>query len=333
MAFIQNILPILSLLGFLLFAELSAGSLKELAPKLSLWVSPKQDGEKWKKIALLFFSFAGAIPLLSFSIACLLFLEDKAELSVDLIAGAILGTNIIALALLFGLILYSSRLTFFRIRTMSSPVFLFLATMAFILVCLDRKISFVEGVFLWILAIVYSLYFRSFSREEKYYERHSRKNASKESFVSIFVYLSMHIIFFIASILSANAFVLWLADWLMENNYSSLLVGAKVIALLISLPWIIRVLFTLSKSDTQKAMSVTSITHICLTNILFLPGVLSLFWVIELSSSTVSTQLPILLFFTGIYTVTVLIEKQEGRMLPTFILFSYFIYLAAGVIL
>ena len=342
------VIAALSLAGLLLFSELSAACFRRLSPFLEAWSKsrramelgetleaaespPKRD---WQNTAILAWAFAGTIPLLAFSVSCMLFLDHQLNQTRNFISGALVGSNIVALGLLFGLILFSSQLTFFRIRTMTSPVFLFLATIAFVFASLDWKISFVEGAALWALAVGYAFYFRSFSSEWEYYQRHS--NDAAEEFagglLSVFAVLCMGFGFLLCAILSVYPFAAWMAVFGAHNGYSSVMLGAQVIALLLAFPWLIRVLFTLGLSDTQKARSISSITHSCLLNILFLPGILAVFQPLEIGREMLLMDIPALLFFTGTFVATLLIEKQEGRALPSFIILAYILYVATGVL-
>lgn len=340
----QNIYAIGSLLLMLLFAELSAACLKRIAPFLSAWIKTQSDGESssqgddlpptWGRIAILAWSIGGMVPILAFSLATILFLPSRQSTATDLSIGAMIGGNVIALGLLFGLILYSSRLTFFRIRTMSSPIFLFLGTFAFILVTLDAKISMIEGIALWGMALAYSFYFRAYSSDWRYYQRHSNDAAPELAggFLPILAIVCMALGFFTFAVLVAYPFLQWLVVFAGANGYSDLVMGTNLVALLLAFPWIIRVLFTLGSSATQKAINVTNITHTCFLNLMFLPGVIALVAPIDLSADLLRVDLPVLLFFTGVFAATLLIEKQQGRALPGLIVLTYFVYLATGVL-
>lgn len=338
-------LAILSLLLFLGFAELSAVCLKRLAPFLAAWLGDSLDtsasGESmieahptWGRLAILGWAIGGMVPLLAFALGALLYFPDSPQTAMNLFMGATIGGNIIAVGLLFGLILYSSQLTFFRIRTMSSPIFLFLGTIAFIVVALDAKISKLEGVSLWLIAVAYAFYFRSYSSDWRYYQR-QRKDATAAvpgGFLVVLSIVCMGAGFFVLAALSSYPFLMWLLNFGVRNSYSDLLLGTTFMALLLNFPWILRVLFTLGASSTQKAMSVTNITHTCFLNLLLLPGIIALLAPIDIAPELLNIDIPVLFFFTGVFAATLLIEKQEGRVLPGLIIFLYFIYLATGVL-
>ena len=291
-------------------------------------------GGHWEKLAILAWAFAGTIPLLAFSSTCMLFLDPDANSTRNFIGGAIAGSNIVALGLLFGLVLYSSPLTFFRIRTMASPVVLFLATILFVLACLDAKISLLEGAALWALATGYAIYFRAYSSEWKYYQRHSNDAAGQVAmgFLPVLSVLSMAFGFLLIAVIVAYPFASWIAAFGARNHFSGVMLGAQVVAPLLTFPWLIRILFSLGSSDTQKARSISSITHTCLLNILFLPGFLGFFRPLGLGRDMLMIDLPVLLFFTCTFVCTLLIEKQEGRALPSFIIIAYLVYIATGVL-
>ncbi len=326
----------------MLFAELSAACLKRLAPFLTAWISQDSDGNSdpgelpstWGRIAILAWAIGGMVPMLAFILAALLFLPDSRSTAIDLSIGATIGSNVIALGLLFGLILYSSRLTFFRIRTMSSPIFLFLGTFAFIMITLDSHISKIEGIVLWAMAIAYAFYFRSYSSDWRYYQRHT-KDAAHElagGFLPILSIICMGLGFFLFAVMVAYPFLQWLVVLGPSNSYSDLVLGTNFVALILAFPWIIRVLFTLGSSATQKAINVTHITHTCFLNLMLIPGVIAVLTPIDIPAELLQVDLPVLFFFTGVFAATVLIEKQQGRALPGLIILTYFIYLATGVI-
>lgn len=334
------VIAALSLGGLLFFSELSAACFRRISPFLEAWSKARSNVEpdpariKRRTAAILAWAFASTIPLLAFSISCLFFLDPQLNSTRNFIGGALVGSNIVALGLLFGLILFSSQLTFFRIRTMTSPVFLFLGTVAFVFTCLDGNIRFFEGIGLWVLAIAYAFYFRAFSSEWEYHQRHSNDAAEEfaGNLISVIAVLCMGFGFLLCAILAAYPFAGWIAIFGAHNNYSSVMLGAQVIALLLTFPWLIRVLFTLGSSDTQKARSISNITHSCLLNLLFLPGLLAMFQPLEIGREMLLLDLPVLLFFTGTFVSTLLIEKQEGRALPSFIVLAYIVYVATGVL-
>ncbi len=294
---------------------------------------PEDLPPTWGRIAILAWAIGGMVPILVFTLAAFLYLPRMQSTAVDLAVGTTIGGNIIALGLLFGLILYSSRLTFFRIRTMSSPIFLFLGTFAFIIVTLDAHVSKIEGVALWVMALAYAFYFRSFSSDWNYYQRNTKDSADELAggFLPILAIVCMGLGFFLFSVVVAYPFIRWLILFGETNAYSDLVLGTNFIALLLTFPWIIRVLFTLGASATQKAINVTNITHTCFLNLMLLPGVIAFIAPFDIATELLKVDLPVLLFFTGVFAATLLIEKQQGRALPGLILLTYFIYLSTGV--
>lgn len=329
------VIAAMSLLGLLAFSELSAACFRRLSPFLegySKRTNPESSERGWEKVALLSWAFAGTIPLLSFCLTVIFFMDHHVHSTKSFIVGATVGSNIIGLGLLFGLILFSSPLTFFRIRTMNSPVFLFLMTVVFLVTCLDGRISGWEGALLWIFAIIYAVYFRAFSTEWKVYQRNANDAATEVAggLLSIISILCMGFGFFLFAIISAWPFAAWLSVFGAEHRFPSEVLGVNVIAGILTFPWLVRVLFTLGSSDTQKSRSISNITHSCLLNILFLPGILAIFQPLEISPAILRIDLPILFFFTGLFASILMIEKQEGRALPGFIILSYIAYVAAG---
>lgn len=325
-----------SLLAQLTFSELSAACFRRLSPFLEAYSGgigeERTEKRSWDKLALVSWAFAGTIPLLSFCLTVIFFMDHHVHSTRSFIVGATIGSNIVGLGLLFGLVLFSSQLTFFRIRTMNSPVFLFLSTVVFLIACLDGKISLLEGVGLWLLALIYAFYFRAFSTEWKFYQRNANDAATESAggLLSIIAILCMGFGFLLFAVVSAWPFASWLSVFGAENRFPSEVLGVHVIAGLLTFPWLVRVLFTLGSTDTQKARSISNITHTCLLNILFLPGILAIFQVLEISPAILRIDLPVLFFFTGCFASTLLIEKQEGRALPGFIICAYIVYVAAG---
>lgn len=328
----------LSLIGLLLFSELSAASFRRLAPFLEAYArNVATDGDPkrgWEKLALVSWAFAATVPLLAFCLCVIFFMDHQVHSSRSFILGAVIGSNVLSLGLLFGLILFSSPLSFFRIRTMNSPVFLFLGTLAFLITCLDNKISALEGIFLLILALAYAVYVRAFSTEWKFHQKLSNDAAEEVaggilSVVSIFCLAFGFLLF---AILVAWPFASWLSVFGAKNQVSSVILGVHVIATILCFPWLVRTLFTLGSSDSQKARSISGITHSGILNVLLLPGFLALFQPLEVHPAMLGIDLPVLLFFTGLFVSTLMIEKQEGRALPAFILVAYLAYVGSGAL-
>ena len=335
----------LSLAFLLLFAEFASANFKRLAPILEAWEQAKKQPELngteanpfpwlggWEKLAAFFWAVGVSIPLLAFSTACHLFLADSVK-SQNLILGSMMGSNIIGLTLAFGFILLSGPLTFFRIRTVSSPVFLLLATVIFTYCCLNRVIGVMEACFLLLLLAGYVVYFRRFSSEWKYYERTFSGQSlleSAEGILPVIAVFCMGIGFFLLAILVAYPFVTALNRLPLFESHDSFRVGAHFVALLLSLPWLVRCLASLKGGSTSKAATMTSISHACLLNVLFLPALAAFLGVRDLSSQMLAFYLPALFLFTGIFVATLLVEKEKGGKLPWVLILSYLIYTALG---
>src|SRR3989338_837985 len=103
------VIAALSLAGLLLFSELSAACFRRLSPFLEAWSKsrramelgetleaaespPKRD---WQNTAILAWAFAGTIPLLAFSVSCMLFLDHQLNQTRNFISGALVGSNIV----------------------------------------------------------------------------------------------------------------------------------------------------------------------------------------------------------------------------------------------
>jgi Ca2+/Na+ antiporter len=338
----------------LLFAELAAANFKRLAPVLEAWDQTKRDpaaiplieGVKidptkllwvggWEKLAALVWAFGTAIPLLAFAAAAHLFLEEPAR-SANLILGAAVGSNMIALSLAFGLILLSGPITFFRVRTMTSPVFLLLATVAFAFVCLNKRITLWEGGILLSLIVAYGFYFRRFSGEWKYYERAHAEHSlveSSEGILPVIAVFCMGAGFFLLSILVAYPLVQELSRSADASGRDPFRIGAHLVALALSLPWLLRSVWALQQSASAKALTLTSISHACLLNVLLLPGVAAFLGVNQLSSSLVAWYLPALFLYTGVFVSALLVEKETGGLLTWILILSYLVYTGFGLIL
>jgi Ca2+/Na+ antiporter len=336
---------IFSLALLLLFSEFASANLKRLAPILEAWDQAKRSpgltgGETnpfpwlggWEKLAALFWAFGVSIPLLAFTISCHLFLADSVK-SQNLILGATMGSNIIGLSLAFGFILLSGPLTFFRLRTVTSPVFLLLATVIFTYVCLNRVISIGEAFVLLVLLAAYVLYFRRFSSEWKYYERTFSGQSlleSAEGILPVIAVFCMGIGFFLLAILVAYPFVKALGGFPVFESHDSFRVGAHFVAFLLALPWLGRCLYSLRGGSTPKAITMTSISHACLLNVLFLPALGAFLGTRDLSNLLLSFYLPALLLFTGVFVSALLFEKEKGGKLPWVLVAAYMVYTALG---
>lgn len=330
----------LGLLFLLLFSELAAANFKRLSPVLEAW-----DGSKtphllhggWQKLAVFFWALGTSIPLLAFTLACHLFVNNPQTTS-DLTLGATIGSNIIGLSLAFGLILLKGPIHFFRLRTITSPVFLLLATVAFTYVCLNNEITRAEGGLLLLLAIAYSFYFRRFSSEWTYYERQQVNHSLTEStdgLLPIIAVFCMGIGFFVLAVMVSYPFVTWIDGYLLSSStsltYSKL--ATHVVAFFLALPWLFRSILSMKENDTGKALTLTSISHACLLNVLFLPGIVGLVEPLSFSMRIISVDLPVLLCLTGVFVCSLLVEKEKGGLLTILLIVSYLFYTGLGLLL
>ena len=338
---------LISLFFLLVFSEFSSANFKRLAPILEAWDAskrlPNQEEPKlalpwnggWAKGAALLWALGSSIPLLAFSLACHLFLKDKAIAS-NLMLGSMIGSNVIALSLALGMILVAGPITFFRLRTMTSPVFLLLATVAFSYACLNYRISRWEGAFLLLLSVGYGFYFRSYSSEWKYFERNHPNESileSSDGLLPIFAFFCLGIGFFVLALGSAYPFVLWIYEYVSGGIVSDTKAAVHLVAFLLSTPWLIRSLLSLRESTTGRALTLTSLTHSCMLNVLFLPGIMALIWGSTLAPRLLSLDIPVLLVYTGIFVSVLLIEKESGRILTALLSVSYLLYTGLGVLL
>jgi Ca2+/Na+ antiporter len=329
----------------LLFADFASANFKRLAPVLEAWDQSRASKggaptEKnplpwvggWEKLAAMVWAFALSIPLLAFALGCYIFLNDTVEAG-NFIIGAAVGTNIIGLSLAFALVLLSGPLTFFRVRTVASPVFLLLATVVFAYACLNQVISVGEALIMLVLAFAYGVYFRRFSSEWKHYERTFAGPSvieATEGILPVVALLCMGIGFFLLAVLSSYPLVQELSRRAASTNMGSFRVGAHLVSLVVSLPWLIRCLLHVRSGTSSKALTITSISHACLLNVLFLPALAALLGVHDLAPELLSVHLPVLLFLTGVFVSALLIEKEEGGKLPYFLILAYVVYTGFG---
>ncbi|MGZ3649727.1 MAG: hypothetical protein ACXVB9_00685 [Bdellovibrionota bacterium] len=332
----------------LLFADFSSANFKRLAPVLEAWDQSRATGaggsptEKnplpwiggWEKLAAMVWAFALSIPLLAFALGCYLFLAEPVQAG-NFIIGAAVGTNIIGLSLVFSLVLLSGPLTFFRVRSVSSPVFLLLASVVFAYACLDQRISVGEALIMLLLTVGYGLYFRRFSSEWKHYQRTFAGPSvleATEGILPIVALLCMGIGFFLLAVLVSYPLVQELARKAQSSDLGSFRIGAHVVAFGVSLPWLIRCLLHVRSGTSSKALTITSIGHACLLNVLFLPALAALLGVRDLAPELLSVHLPVLLFLTGVFVSALLIEKEEGGKLPYFLIAGYLVYTGFGLL-
>lgn len=335
---------ILSLGFLLLFAEIASANLKRLAPVLEAWDQSKKaptgstEPNKffwlggWEKLAAMIWALGVSIPLLAFALACYFFLDDPA-LSGNFILGSALGGNVICLSLGFGLVLLSGPLTFFRVRTMTSPVFLLLATVALIYAGLNNMLSLWEGLFLLCLVAAYGFYFRRFSSEWKHYERafaHQSLVDSSEGILPVVALLCMGIGFFLLAVLVAFPFVTELGIWARKGS-DAFRLGAHLVAFALYAPWLVRCLLTIRENPTGRAITVSSIGHACLLNVLLIPALAAFLGARDLAPSLISLHLPAVFACTGIFVAALLIEKEKGGKLSWALVLFYLAYTALGL--
>jgi Ca2+/Na+ antiporter len=332
---------IFSLALLILFSELASANMKRLAPVLEAWdqsrnQNPESTSEKdpiawiggWEKLAAAIWALGLCLPALAFSISSFLFLEDS-NLAGNLMMGTALGGNVVGLSLGFGLLLVSGPLSFFRVRTITSPVFLLIATVVLIYICLNLEIRWMEGVLLLSLLVAYGFYFRRFSSEWKYYERAYVRQSLVESTEGIFPVLAvfcMGIGFFFIAVIAAYPLVATLNEWLSLGKFSAFQFGTHLIALALYLPMLVKSLFAPREGTTWKAMAISSISHACVLNVLLLPALGSFFGVFTLDTKILSFHLPMLFAVTSVFVSALLIEKEKGGKLPIVLLLSFVAY-------
>lgn len=337
-------------LGFLLlFAEMASANFKRLAPVLEAWDQAKKGvgtttGEStqlfpwmggWEKLAALVWAVGVSIPLLAFTLACHLFLEDRGESS-NFIIGTLVGSNVIGLTLAFGFVLLSGPLTFFRVRTVTSPVFLLLATVIFTYCCLNYRLNIWEGLILLVLLAAYGIYFRRFSSEWKYYERTFARRSlleSSEGFLPILAVLCMGVGFFLLAVVTAYPLVQELSRMAgpEASGIRAFKIGAHLVAFALASPWLLRCLLTSQDGTTSKAVTVSSISHACLLNVLLLPGMAAFLGARDFAPALLELHLPMLFLLTGIFVAALLTEKERGGKLPWVLMVLYLVYTGLGV--
>lgn len=336
----------ISLLFLLVFAELASANFKRLAPVLEAWNQARKSPHLratdtnpfpwiggWEKLAALVWAIGASIPLLAFALACHFFVQDTVQAG-NFVLGSTVGSNIIGLSLAFAFILFSGPLTFFRIRSVTSPVFLLIASVIFVCVSLNRVITIWESLILFSLLMGYGFYFRRFSSEWKHFERafaHQSLVESAEGILPILAVFCMGIGFFALAIVSAYPFVTELSQLSETGHLGPFRIGAHFVAFVLSVPWLTRCLVSLRAGTTSKAIALTSISHSCLINVLLIPAAAALLGASDLSMNMLSYYLPVVLTLTGIFVAALLIEKEKGGKLPWFLILSYLLYTGIGL--
>lgn len=333
-----------SLLALLACSELAAANFKRLAPILEALEQklspPKEDGAPentflwtggWEKLAVLCWALGSALPYIAFSLGVLFFVPEN-ETSGELIVGLTLGGNILALSLSFGLIMSRGHLSFFRIRSMTSPIFLLLATVTFSMICMDQTISRFEGALLVLIGVAYGLYFRRFSSEWKSYERHHASRSlleATEGIMPAIAVFCMGMGFTVLAVLFSYTFVNWASSSQVTAHST---IALHVIAPLLALPNILRALHTRRLSDTGTALTLTGITHVCLLNTLLLCGTIAIIRPLYVSTGLTRVDLAALLCLTGVFAATLLIEKERDRGLSWTLILAFLIYTGVGLL-
>jgi Ca2+/Na+ antiporter len=336
-----------SLFFLLLFSELSAENFKRLAPILEArderarlkaavendLASTLQKG--WEKLAALSWTIGSCLSFLAFSAGCYFFLPRVTVVD-NLVIGSVVGNNILALSLVFGLVLLRGPLTFFRVRSLTSPVFLLLAAVAFVLVALNDRISWTEGSILLMLTLAYGFYFRSFSSEWKHYEKSKTAPGYIEASEGILPFLAVVCLavgFFALAVLVSFPFTRGIFAVVEAGKITSVQASVYVVAPLLSLPWLFRAFYSLKGTDTEKARTISSIAHGCLLNLLFVPGINALVTDRYLAPEFVQVHYGALLLATGVFVVSLLIEKEKGGFLSAILIGFYLLYTGWGLFL
>lgn len=336
-----------SLFFLLFFSELSAENFKRLAPILEArderarqkaaaaegLESPFQGG--WEKLAALSWTIGVSLPFLAFSAGCHFFLPRVAVVD-NLVIGSAVGNNILALSLVFGLVLLKGPLTFFRVRSLTSPVFLLLAAVAFVLTGLNERITSLEGTLLILLTLAYGFYFRSFSSEWKHFEKAKSSPQLLESSEGILPFIAvicLAIGFFALAVLVSFPFVRGIFMAVDAGKITSTQTAVYIVAPLLSLPWLLKALQSIRGNPTVKARTISNITHGCLLNILFVPGINALVTDRYLAPQFVEVHFVALLVATGVFVVSLLIEKEEGGILSPLLIAFYLLYTGIGFLL
>ncbi len=332
-----------SLFFLLLFSEFSAENFKRLAPVLEARderarqkltgdeiTSPLQKG--WEKFAALSWTIGISLPFLVFSTGCYFFLPKVAVVD-NLVIGSAVGNNVLALSLVFGLVLLRGPLTFFRVRSLTSPVFLLLAAVAFVLAGLNDRITTGEGIILLLLTFGYGFYFRSFSSEWKHFEKSKSAPGyleATEGMLPFFAVICLAIGFFALAVLVSFPFIRGIFSLVAGGKITSTQASVYVVAPLLSLPWLGRAFLSLRGSPTEKARTVSSIAHGCLLNILFVPGINAIARERFLAPEFVQVHYGALLLATGVFVVSLLIEKEKGGILSPLLIVFYLLYTGWG---
>ncbi len=335
-----------SLAFLLLFAEFSSANFKRLAPVLEAWDQSKKTAGTgietnpfpwlggWEKLAAMVWALALSIPLLAFALGCHIFLHDSVQ-SGNFVIGTAVGSNIIGLSVAFAMVMLSGPLTFFRVRTITSPVFLLVATVVFAYACLNSNISVWEALIMLILTVAYGLYFRRFSSEWKHYESKFAGRSlveSAEGVLPIIALLCMGLGFFLLAVLVSYPLVHKLSSLAVSTDMGSFRIGAHLMAFAVSIPWLARCVYHIRSGSTSKALTITSISHACLLNVLLLPALAALLGVRDLAPELLSVHLPALVTLTGIFVSALLIEKEEGGKLPFLLIAAYLVYTGVGLL-
>ncbi|NUM88043.1 MAG: hypothetical protein HUU37_02460 [Bdellovibrionales bacterium] len=336
-----------SLLLLIIFSELSAENFKRLAPllearddRLLRATAPAGAADallagRWGKLGALSWTVGTTIPFLVFSLACHLFLPRN-ETADNLVIGTAVGNNVIALSLVFGLAMMRGSLTFFRIRSLTSPVFLLLAAMAFTFTALNLRITPGEGAVLLLLTAAYGFYFRSYSTEWKHFERENPVTTlidADDGALPVIAVICLAVGFFVLALLSAWPFVRTIYALAETGEIGASKLAVHGVALALSLPWLLRAVLSVRGSAAQRTRTLSSISHACLLMILFLPGLNAVLHARDLRPAFATLHLPVLLLITGIYVVSLLIEKEKGGILPAFLLVFYAVYTGVGLFL
>ena len=85
------------------------------------------------------------------------------------------------------------------------------------------------------------------------------------------------------------------------------------------------------ESATARAMTVSSIGHACLLNVLLLPALAAFLGTQDLANSLLSLHLPAVFACTATFAAALLIEKERGGKLSWVLILFYLAYTGLGL--
>ena len=259
-------------------------------------------------IGLTILAFGTSLPELAFSLAGTL------EKMPVIVISNVVGSNIVNVLFVLGILgLLAPKLLSFKFKFMDS-LLLFIATVVFTLLVLDREISFIDGIVL-LITLGGTLFFL--------FQQHNHKTEKTNQPLPLAAFV-LFIISMAVIGLSAYGVVLAISTLATLHQVSSTLLTVTVVALGTSLPELVVSLVALIKKEVD--ISLGNIIGSNIFNLLFVVAVPSLFSTLPIDAFVFSYALPVMLLAT-IALIFLLMQRHIMRWQALLLVLFYIVFL------